>query len=141
VEALLRNTTGGDNTAVGFLALGNNTSGSGNIALGSGAGSNVTTANNVICIGTVGNNVSDSSYIGNVIDSTSSNGVAVLVNGNGTLGTMTSSARFKKDIKPMDKASEALLALKPVTFRYKKEIDPAGTPQLGLGRRCRKGES
>src|SRR5215813_5003454 len=43
-----------------------------------------------------------------------------------------SSARFKKDIKPMDKASEAILALKPVTFRYKKEIDPGGIPQFGL---------
>jgi hypothetical protein len=45
---------------------------------------------------------------------------------------MTSSARFKDEIKPMDKASEALFALKPVAFRYKKDIDPAGTPQLGL---------
>src|SRR5205085_5919678 len=56
----------------------------------------------------------------------------VLVNTNGKLGTMTSSKRFKEDIKPMDKTSEALLALKPVTFRYKKDLDPAGTPQLGL---------
>src|SRR5207253_616578 len=50
----------------------------------------------------------------------------------GQLGTITSSARFKKDIKPMNSASEALFAFKPVTFRYKKEIDPAGTSQLGL---------
>src|SRR5204863_566376 len=51
---------------------------------------------------------------------------------NGRLGTMTSSRRFKEEIKPMDKASEALFALKPVTFRYKKEIDPDGIPQFGL---------
>jgi uncharacterized coiled-coil protein SlyX len=45
---------------------------------------------------------------------------------------VSSSARFKADIKPMDKASEAILALKPVTFRYKKELDPDGIPQFGL---------
>src|SRR5207237_10403087 len=47
-------------------------------------------------------------------------------------GTTTSSARFKDAIKPMDKASEAILALKPVTFRYKHDLDPAGIPQFGL---------
>src|SRR5258705_11116108 len=50
----------------------------------------------------------------------------------GQLGTMSSSRRFKEEIKAMDKASEAVLALKPMTFRYKKEIDPDGTPQFGL---------
>jgi len=54
------------------------------------------------------------------------------VNSNGKLGTMTSSARFKEEIRPMDKASEAILALRPVSFRYKKKIDPQGTPQFGL---------
>jgi hypothetical protein len=58
--------------------------------------------------------------------------MGVFINSDNKLGTVTSSQRFKDDIKPMDKASEALLALKPVTFRYKKEIDPTGTPQLGL---------
>jgi len=58
--------------------------------------------------------------------------MAVFVNGNNQLGTTTSSKRFKEDINPMDKASEAILTLKPVTFRYKKEIDPAGTSQFGL---------
>src|SRR5206468_5508597 len=48
------------------------------------------------------------------------------------LGVATSSARFKYEIKPMNKASEALFALNPVTFRYKKEIDPEGIPQFGL---------
>ncbi len=51
---------------------------------------------------------------------------------NGHLGTVTSSKRFKDDIKPMDKASEALFSLKPVTFRYKKQLDPVGTQQFGL---------
>src|SRR4029450_1659511 len=59
-------------------------------------------------------------------------GAAVFVNSNGKLGTMTSSGRFKEAIQPMDKASEAILALKPVAFRYKKEIDPDGIPQFGL---------
>ena len=57
-------------------------------------------------------------------------GVAVLVNSNGRLYTSVSSARFKDEIKPMDKSSEAILALKPVTFRYKKELDPRASRSL-----------
>ena len=90
------------------------------------------TANNVICIGAAGANVSNSCFIGQIFGVTSSGGTAVFVNANGQLGTATSSQRFKEEIRPMDKASETLFALKPVTFRYKKDIDPAGTPQLGL---------
>jgi hypothetical protein len=146
--ALFNNITGDNNTALGFDALQANITGTGNTALGGGAlgtntGSNntavgflaglaVSTASHVICIGTSGNDVSNSCFTGNIFGSTSSNGVAVLVNSNGRLGTMTSSARFKDEIKPIDKASEALFALKPVSFRYKKEIDPAGTSQFGL---------
>jgi trimeric autotransporter adhesin len=134
VNALIYNTTGSGNTANGYQALFNNTSGSSNIAVGLNAGLGVTTASNVICIGAnvAGNNVNNSCYIGNVFGSTSSNGVGVFVNSNGRLGTMTSSRRFKDEIKPMDDASKALFALKPVAFHYKKDIDPAGTPQLGL---------
>jgi uncharacterized coiled-coil protein SlyX len=55
-----------------------------------------------------------------------------MVNSGGRLGTMLSSARFKEAIKPMDKASEAVLALKPVTFRYKAAIDQDRIPQFGL---------
>ena len=66
------------------------------------------------------------------ISGTGVTGTAVVVNGNGQLGVAPSSRRFKDEIRPMDKASEVLLALRPVTFRYKKEIDPAGTPQFGL---------
>ena len=59
-------------------------------------------------------------------------GSHVVVNAMGKLGVAASSARFKDDIKPIDKASEAIHALKPVTFRYKKEVDPEGVPQFGL---------
>jgi Chaperone of endosialidase len=133
LNALFSN-NGDNNTAVGRGALGGNTSGSNNVALGFGAGSGVTTASNVICIGTnvAGNDVNDSCYIGNIFGDTSSGGTAVFVNTNGRLGTTTSSRRFKDGIKLMDQASEALFALKPVTFRYKKEIDPDGRPQFGL---------
>jgi hypothetical protein len=62
----------------------------------------------------------------------SSGGSAVFINSDGKLGTATSSQRFKEEIKPMERASEALFALKPVTFRYKKAIDPQGIPQFGL---------
>jgi hypothetical protein len=102
--------------------------------LGSNAGGNIITASNVICIGAdlAGDDVSDSCFINNIFNATSFNGIGVLVNGNGQLGTTTSSRRFKEAIKPMDEFSESLFALKPVRFRYKKEIDPSGTSQLGL---------
>src|SRR5207237_3795262 len=63
---------------------------------------------------------------------TVANGVAVRIDSTGHLGTLISSARFKEAIKPMDSASEAILALKPVTFRYKEELDPDKIPQFGL---------
>jgi uncharacterized coiled-coil protein SlyX len=63
---------------------------------------------------------------------TTPRGTPVFINANGQLGTVQSSARFKEQIKPMDKASKAILALKPVTFHYKQELDPDGTPQFGL---------
>src|SRR5262249_51081554 len=59
-------------------------------------------------------------------------GVGVIVGTDGKLGTVVSSARYKDNVKPMDRASEAILALKPVTFRYKQELDPEGIPQFGL---------
>ena len=103
--------TGSSNTAIGNGALDNNTGGTFNIALGRFAGSAVTTADNVICIGASGENVSDSCYVGNIFGTTSSGGSAVFVNGLGKLGTTTSSRRFKEQIKRMDEASEAILAL------------------------------
>ena len=79
-----------------------------------------------------GENVDNSCYIGNIFNQASSGGSAVFVSGLGKLGTVTSSKRFKEEIKPIGTISEALFSLKPVAFHYKKEIDPAGTPQLGL---------
>jgi len=131
-NALGSNDGGNQNTAVGQFALGNNINGTSNIALGSSAGTGVTTADNVICIGAAGQNVANSCYIGQIFGVTSSGGLAVFVNADGKLGTATSSRRFKEAIAPMDSTSEVLFALKPVAFRYKKEIDPAGLSQFGL---------
>jgi hypothetical protein len=128
---LLNSGTGDYNTADGFAALERST-GSNNTALGARAGFNVTTANNVICIGTNGQNVDNSCYIGNIFGATSASGTAVFVNSDGQLGTSTSSRRFKEHVKPMEQASEAIFALKPVTFHYHKKIDPEGTSQFGL---------
>jgi hypothetical protein len=130
--ALYNNTTGSTNAASGYQALFFNTTGNANTALGSFAGSNVSTANNVICIGTGGANVSDSCFIGNIRGTTTGNvdAVNVVIDSAGQLGTVSSSRRYKKEIKPMDSASEVILALKPVTFHYKS--DPKDTPQFGL---------
>src|SRR5215216_226194 len=131
--ALRNNTTGSTNVAVGRGALGLNTTGSSNTALGFNAGGLVTTANNVISIGNsiFAANVDNSCFIGNIFGVTTVNvGTPVLVDSAGQLGTISSSRRFKHEIKPMDEASAAILALKPVTFRYRS--DRSGTPQFGL---------
>jgi len=143
--ALLHNATGDGNTAVGYGALYYNT-GSGNIALGSAAGEDLTTGNNNIAIGNVGV-AGDSgtirigtagehttAYIAGIRDTPLTHGsaVAVGITPDGQLGVRASSARYKEAIKPMEKSSEAILALQPVTFRYKRELDPAGIPQFGL---------
>ena len=131
-QALVANTTGSNNAAVGNQALGLNTTGSNNIALGAGSGNGITTATDVIAIGLDGVNVSNSCFIGRIRGVTTSlnNAIPVLVDTNGQLGTLSSSHRFKKEIKPMDAASEAILALKPVTFHYK--IDKTNRPEFGL---------
>ena len=140
VVALFSNTTGGSNTANGDDALYLNTTGSGNIAIGHNAGFNLTTGSNNIDIGNAGvtaeaNTIrigvagsQTATFIAGISGVTVT-GTAVVVNSSGQLGIAPSSARFKDQIKPMDKASEALLALKPVTFRYKHELDPDGIPQ------------
>jgi hypothetical protein len=132
--ALRNNTTGGNNTAVGVFALFGNTTGDSNVAIGRNAGNHVITANHVIAIGAdvPGTDMSNSCFIGNIFGQTSSGGIAVFVDPDGKLGTITSSRRFKEEIEPMDQASELLFSLKPVSFHYKKEIDPHGTSQLGL---------
>ncbi len=142
--ALVNNTTLGTNTAVGAFAL-ENATGCCNTALGEDAGSDLTTGNNNIDIGyavfgvagesdtiRIGNSNISATYINGISGQTAAGGAAVFVNSNGKLGTLTSSARFKDEIKPMDTASEAILALRPVSFRYKKEIDPQCIPQFGL---------
>src|SRR5262249_49836489 len=86
--------------------------------------------NNTIRIGTEG--AQTNTYIAGISGVTVAGGVGVIVDSNGHLGTSTSSARYKENIQPMDKASEAILSLEPVSFRYKKELDPKGIPQFGL---------
>jgi hypothetical protein len=129
--ALQLNVTGVNNTALGDSALSLST-GNGNIAVGVSAGINVTTANNVICVGSVGGNVDNSCYIGNIYGASidPATGTLVGVDSTGKLGTMSSSARFKHDIQPIDMASEAILKLNPVGFHYKS--DPKNTPCFGL---------
>ena len=131
-QALENNTTGGNNTAIGARALLNSTTGNLNTALGVGAGSGVTTASNVICIRANGANVDNSCFIDNIrgVGTENNDAVPVLIDSAGQLGTISSSRRFKKQIKPMEQASETILSLKPVTFHYKR--DTKGTPQFGL---------
>jgi hypothetical protein len=130
-EALFSNTGGNQNTAIGFQALRNSTLNR-NIGLGVGAGSGVTTASDVICIGAPGLNESNRCFIGQIFNTDLTGGNAVFINSDGKLGLIISSQRFKEEIKPMERSSEVLYALKPVTFRYKKAIDPQGIPQFGL---------
>ena len=105
--------------------------GSNNIALGATAGTGVSTASNVICIGIPGANVNDSLYVANVFEtSIDPDNLPVFIDFTGRLGTQSSSRRFKDDITSMEKASEALLSLRPVTFHYKNDVK--ATPQFGL---------
>ena len=132
-SALASNTVGTANTAIGEGALGSNTTGAGNVALGAAAGFAATTGVNNIYIGYTVEGVageSNACYIGSIFNQLASGGTQVFVNTNGKLGTTPSSRRFKDDIRPMDDASDAILALKPVTFHYKK--DPNAIPQFGL---------
>jgi hypothetical protein len=141
-QALPFNTIGFGNTAIGWKALYHNTIGNGNIALGFGAGGAITRGNNNIDIGypgipgeteTIHIGVGQTAtYIAGIVEAVST-GSQVGVDSDGHLGVLTiSSVRFKDQIKPMDKVSEAILALKPITFHYKKELDPKGIQQFGL---------
>jgi hypothetical protein len=161
VGALYKNTTGVSNTATGMAALGSNTTGFSNtaigarallsatgnynVALGDAAGEFLSTGDNNIDIGynvvgvkgesntiRIGNKDIIATYIRGISGQTVVGGAAVFVDSNGKLGTITASTRFSDEIKPMDKASEAILTLKPVTFRYKQEIDPKSIRQFGL---------
>jgi hypothetical protein len=147
-QALNTNTTGDKNTAIGFFALQDSTTGKNNIALGYSAGI-FTAGDNNIHIGNVGAEESDTirigtvaargirefqsnTYIAGISGVTIAGGVPVIIDADGHLGSTTSSERFKDEVKPMDNASEAILSLKPVTFHYKKELDPDNIPQFGL---------
>ena len=142
LNALLRNKTGNGNTAEGEGTLENNT-GSFNTAVGFNAGGALTTGSNNIDIGNVGvKGESNTMRIGTVKQTATfitgirgtatanANAVPVVIDSAGQLGTVSSSRRFKDEIKPMDDSSEAILKLKPVTFRYKS--DTQNTPQFGL---------
>jgi len=142
-NALRLNTTGTDNTALGVNALASNTIGSTNIAVGYQAGINLTDGDKNIDIGSlgiagesntirIGREYQTRTFIAGIhgVTTGNSNAIPVVIDSAGQLGTVSSSERFKKEIKPMDKASEVILALKPITFQYKS--DRAATPQFGL---------
>jgi len=138
---LFFNTTGSDNTANGFQALRSNTTGARNIALGKYAGSNLTTGNDNIAIGNSGvagegatirvgtAGTQTRAFVAGVrgVTTANANAIPVLVDSAGQLGTVSSSRRFKKDIADMGVATERLLELRPVVFRYKQEQElPSG---------------
>src|SRR5262249_10560221 len=148
---LFSQTTGDNNTAVGRGALQFKTTGRKNIAVGSGAGVQLITGDHNIFIGNqgVGENESNTIRIGTPPDPgppvtgqnrtfiagiygqpPGSNTLPVVCADDGKLTANASSRRFKHDIKPMDNASEAILALKPVSFRYNN--DSTDTPWFGL---------
>jgi len=149
--ALGSNTTGNGNTAIGFGALNTNTTGDSNIAVGEAAGRSLTTGNNNIEIGNEGvageaNTIrigtafqpsptpasgQDRTFIAGIYgQQPGANTLAVVCADDGKLTANASSRRFKRDIKPMDNASEAILGLKPVSFRYNN--DSTDTPWFGL---------
>ena len=135
-NALESNTTGSRNAANGFNALQHNTTGDANVALGSFAGSNATTGDGNVYIGSGMDGVvgeARHTYIRNINSTPVSGGGTEKVTVNlatGLLGHETSSRRYKQDIKPMDNVSQTLFALKPVTYHYKKEIDPTPVTRI-----------
>jgi hypothetical protein len=144
--ALFSHTTGDGNTAVGSGALGFNLVGSDNTALGENAGSQLNGGeSNNIDIGAnvegvagesntirIGNTEITDTFISGINGTTVASGAAVFVDSNGQLGTLTSSKRFKEEIRPMKNISEAIFSLEPVTFRYKQDMDAQRVPQFGL---------
>src|SRR5262249_35859089 len=105
----------------------NLTTGSNNIDISNAGAAN---ESNKIRIGTSGTHTN--TFIAGISGVTVAGGVGVIIDARGHLGTVVSSERFKEKITPMDTASEAILALRPVTFRYKHDLDPEGIPQFGL---------
>jgi hypothetical protein len=143
--ALYKNTTGVNNNAMGVFAMGSNTTGSNNIAMGQYSGYNAVTGSNNIEIGSRGsasdNNVirlgspgtQAATYVAGVSGVNVTGGATVVVNSLGQLGVVSSSRRYKEDIRSMGDASDRLLALRPVTFKYKKADENGQKPeQYGL---------
>jgi len=142
ISALFSNTTGNSNTASGAGAL-ENTTGSSNIGIGQNGGFSLTTGSNNICIGNSGvgaesgtirvgtGGIHTRAFLAGVQGVTTGGpGTPVLIDSNGQLGTISSSARFKDEVQDMGEATEGLLKLRPVTFRYKAQ--PEGRTQFGL---------
>ncbi len=144
-NAIDANTTGNFNTAIGVGALDGNSIGSNNTAIGFSAGYQITGDNNIaignagvagksgiIRIGTAGTHTA--TFIAGIRETPLAQGAAIAVGitADGQLGVRASSERFKEAIKPMDKTSEAIFSLQPVTFRYKKAFDSQALPQFGL---------
>jgi polyhydroxyalkanoate synthesis regulator phasin len=127
-EAALQHSRGDFNTAIGYLAGSNLTGGNNNIYLMHPGPSGV--ESNTIRIGTSHNNT----FIAGVFARTiGTNGVPVMVDRAGRLGTVLSSARYKKDIQDMKDASHKLLQLRPVTYRYKESDENGANPiEYGL---------
>jgi hypothetical protein len=142
--ALASDTTGGNNTSMGENALANDTSGSNNIALGHSAGVSISTESNNIDVGNAGvagdsgfirigtEETHTAVFIAGIQHTALAATTGVGITAQGQLGVRASSARYKEEIQPMDTASEAVLSLNPVSFRYKKELDPNGMKQFGL---------
>jgi len=146
-SALESNTTGTDNTACGYKALFGNTTGLRNVALGQLAGSNLTVGNDNIDIGNTGVAAENAAirigtagtqtraFIAGIrgVTTANANAIPVLIDSAGQLGTVSSSRRFKEDIQDMGDATDKLLALRPVTFRYKPEVQAGERPlEYGL---------
>jgi uncharacterized coiled-coil protein SlyX len=137
--AVAANTTGNNNVGIGFQAL-NHNNGNNVVAIGFQAGTLQTGNNDSVFIGIAGDTdnfaANNRSYIGHVrgVSTGDLDAIPVLIDSTGQLGTASSARRFKKDIKPMDQVSEAILKLKPVTFHYKDGDTKKATerPQYGL---------
>src|SRR5882757_6921898 len=136
--AMENNTTGASNTAIGDDALRNNVDGSFNVAVGDEAGTGLgASVNNCIAIGAPGAGpfavLDNTCFIGSIFGEPVSDPgtqTAVFVDQFNVVGIFNSSRRYKHDIQPMDKTSEELYRLKPVTFKF--NSDWKGTTQYGL---------
>jgi hypothetical protein len=140
-NALFGNTSGGSNVAVGDSALSNLTSGGGNIAMGASAGSILATGSSNLYIDHTGGASSESdtmrlgtnqtrAFIAGIRGRTTGlqNAIAVVIDSNGQLGTVSSSQRYKEDIRDMAEASRGLLQLRPVIYRYKQAYADGSKP-------------